>query len=89
MLTEQKNVIVNLSKYIIAGSNIVSFVNSNHVIGMKVTLGFRPSMVCIQSHDPVITFGLDSIVDDGFIVNAYCITGNVNAIYKFSYLCTK
>ena len=56
---------------------------------MKVTVGFRPSMVCIQSNDPVITFGLDSVVDDGFIVNAYCITGNVNYVCNFSYLCTK
>ena len=73
----------------VAGTQTVSFVNAQYVLKAKVTVGFKPNMVCIQSLDPVITFGLDSVVDDGFIVNAYCITGAVSYVCNFSYLCTK
>ena len=77
------------SNYIVAGTNIVEFDNSQFVYNIGITLGFKPSMVVIQSSDPAITFGLVSMTDTGFILNAKCINGDLTAIIKFYYMCTR
>lgn len=77
------------NSYIVAGTNAVGFVNTQYVSNVTVTLGFKPSMVVIQSSDPVISIGLTGMTDDGFTVSSYCFTGVINLVVPFFYQCTR
>ena len=74
---------------IIAGTNTVTFNNTQLVTGRPVEVGFKPSMVVIQTSDPAILFSLETITDTGFTIQAYCVNGVTTALIEFYYQCIR